>query len=72
MEDFLCNAHSEIRNKIVMYCNQMNRDIHISVGIEERLTQNGKKFWIYKFRSMITNAEQDGARIEDGKKNAAK
>lgn len=117
-----------------MYCNQMNRDIHISVGIEElltmgydishafdtpylrnrktpvtwyypfvkrlfdivvsfaglvlllplflivaimikmddggpvfykqeRLTQNGKKFWIYKFRSMITNAEQDGARL---------
>lgn len=131
---YLCNAHSEIRNKIVMYCNQMNRDIHISVGIEElltmgydishafdtpylrnrktpvtwyypfvkrlfdivvsfaglvlllplflivaimikmddggpvfykqeRLTQNGKKFWIYKFRSMITNAEQDGARL---------
>ena len=30
---------------------------------QERLTKDGKKFWICKFRSMIINAEQDGARL---------
>lgn len=30
---------------------------------QERLTRDGRRFWIYKFRSMILNAEQDGARL---------
>lgn len=30
---------------------------------QERLTQNRKHFYIYKFRSMVLNAEQDGARL---------
>lgn len=30
---------------------------------QERLTKDGKHFWIYKFRSMIINAEQEGARL---------
>lgn len=27
---------------------------------QQRLTMNGKIFWLYKFRSMVTNAEKDG------------
>ena len=30
---------------------------------QERVTLNGKKFWIYKFRSMIVDAEKQGARF---------
>lgn len=131
---YLCNANPEIRNQIVLYCDKIGKDIHVSIGIEElltmgydishsfdtpyirnrktpvawyypfvkrlfdimvslfcililspvfavvaiaiklcdggpvffkqeRLTQNGKRFWIYKFRSMILNAEKEGARL---------
>ncbi|MDO4306324.1 MAG: sugar transferase [Eubacteriales bacterium] len=131
---YLYNVDAMIRNRLVWYCDSINRDIHISVEIEEvmtmgydishafdtpyirnkkapvawyypfakrlfdiacslaglivlspvllitaaaikicdggpvffkqeRLTQNGKKFYIYKFRSMVMNAEQDGARL---------
>lgn len=30
---------------------------------QERVTLNGKKFWIYKFRSMVVDAEKQGARF---------
>lgn len=30
---------------------------------QERVTVNGKKFWIYKFRSMIVDAEKNGAQF---------
>ena len=131
---YLCNVNPEIRNQIVLYCDKIGKDIHVSIGIEElltmgydishsfdtpyirnrktpvawyypfvkrlfdimvslfcililspvfavvaiaiklcdggpvffkqeRLTQNGKRFWIYKFRSMILNAEKEGARL---------
>ena len=131
---YLCNVNTKMRNQLVLYCDKIGRDIHVSIGIgelltmnydishsfdtpyirnkkapvawyyplvkrlfdivvsamglivcspvfclvalaiklcdggpvffrQERLTLNGKKFWIYKFRSMIINAEQDGARL---------
>ncbi|WP_373218030.1 sugar transferase [Ruminococcus sp. 5_1_39BFAA] len=131
---YLCNVDAAIRNQVVLYCDSIQKDIHISVGVEElltmgydvshafdtpyirnkkapvewyypfvkrffdivcslaglvilsplllivsiaikacdggpvlfkqeRLTQNGKTFYIYKFRSMILNAEEHGARL---------
>lgn len=30
---------------------------------QERLTYNGKKFYLYKFRTMITNAEKNGPEL---------
>lgn len=131
---YLCNVNPEIRNQIVLYCDRVGKDIHISIGVEElltmgydishsfdtpyirnrktpvawyypfvkrlfdivisflgvlilspvfviaaiaiklcdggpvlfkqeRLTLNGKRFWIYKFRSMVLNAEKEGARL---------
>lgn len=37
---------------------------------QERLTKDGKKFWIHKFRSMCVDAEKDGkARLSTGDKD---
>lgn len=36
---------------------------------QERVTLNGKKFWILKFRSMIVDAEKDGAPRPAGEKD---
>ncbi len=36
---------------------------------QERVTLNGKKFWILKFRSMIVNAENDGKPHPAGEKD---
>lgn len=131
---YLYDVDWEIRRRLILYCDSIKKDIHISVGIEElltmgydishafdtpyirskkapvewyypfvkrvfdmvcslagliifspllvivaiaikvcdggpvlfkqeRLTQDGKRFFIYKFRSMIINAEQNGARL---------
>jgi lipopolysaccharide/colanic/teichoic acid biosynthesis glycosyltransferase len=36
------------------------------IYMQERLTKNGKKFRLYKFRSMVSNAESDGiARLSE-------
>lgn len=34
--------------------------MEVSIFKQERCTYGGKVFWIYKFRSMIVDAEKDG------------